>query len=65
MAKAIDRFEVIYEQGVMTTTKILLDRQTGVQYLYYQSANSGGLTPLLGRDGQPVITPVNRSYDND
>ena len=65
MAKTGDRFEVIYEQGVMTNTKILLDKQTGVQYLYHQSGYGGGLAPLLGRDGKPAIAPVNRSYDND
>ena len=39
-------------------TYILVDKQTGVNYLYAQSGYSGGLTPLLNRDGTPVITTV-------
>ena len=38
-----NRFQVVYTQGGMLD--ILLDRQTGVQYLFYNS----GLTPLLER----------------
>ena len=39
-------------------TYILVDRYTGVNYLYAASGYSGGLTPLLNRDGTPIITPV-------
>lgn len=53
-----ERFEKIYEQGVMQTLEIWVDKQTGVNYLYRQSGYSGGLTPLLDADGKPVITPV-------
>ena len=38
--------------------EILVDTQTGVNYLYYWSGNGGGLTPLLDREGKPVITAV-------
>jgi len=59
MAKTRDRFVVAYKQGTLTTeTKILVDRETGVNYLYHQSSNSGGLTPLLDREGKPVVTAV-------
>ncbi len=44
-------------------TYILVDRQTGVNYLYAASGYGGGLTPLLNRDGKPVITPVPNKYD--
>ena len=41
-------------------TEILVDRVTGVNYLYTGSADDGGgLTPLLGADGKPVIPPMN------
>ena len=39
-------------------TYILVDRETGVNYLYAASGYGGGLTVLLNRDGTPVITPV-------
>lgn len=56
MAK--DRFEKVYSQGIMNTIEIWVDRQTGVNYMYYSGGYSGGLTPLLDKDGKPVVTPV-------
>ena len=41
-------------------TKVLVDRQTGVNYLFHASGYAGGLTPLLKPDGTPVVTPVSR-----
>lgn len=53
-----DRFEKVYSQGAMTVTEIWVDKETGVNYLYHAAGNSGGLTPLLDRDGKPVVSPV-------
>lgn len=53
-----ERFEKIYSQGIMNVTEIWVDRETGVNYLYHASGNSGGLTVLLDAEGKPVITPV-------
>ena len=39
-------------------TYVIVDKKTGVNYLYCQSGYSGGLTPLLNRDGTPVVTTV-------
>lgn len=52
------RFEKVYEQDAMDGMEIWVDRQTGVNYLYHYAGYSGGLTPLLDRDGKPVITAV-------
>lgn len=52
------RFEEVYSQGTLTVTEIWVDRETGVNYLFHASGNAGGLTPLLDKDGHPVITPV-------
>ena len=57
------RFEKLYSHGggfSGPATTILLDKETGVQYLYVQNGNSGGLTPLLDSYGKPVVTPVLR-----
>ena len=62
MAVTEDRFEKVYSQGVMNVTEIWVDRETGVNYVFHASGNAGGLTPLLGRDGSVVVTPV-RKYD--
>ena len=55
------RFEVILSEGNGLTTptrKILRDNATGVQYLFVQDGHAGGLTPLLNRDGTPVVGSV-------
>ncbi len=50
------RFEKVYSQGVIGSgVEILQDQETGVQYLYCWGAGGAGLTPLLDRDGKPVI----------
>ena len=64
--KKNDRFIKVYSHGggfSKPATYILVDRQTGVNYLYAQSGYAGGLTPLLNRDGTPVITPVPNKYE--
>ena len=52
------RFEVIYSQGTVDVVQILVDKATGVNYMYRKTANAGGLTPLLDRDGKPVASPL-------
>ncbi len=52
------RFEKTYVQGALDTMEIWVDKQTGVNYLFRYSGNGGGLTPLLDRDGKPIISPV-------
>lgn len=61
MAKKKERFIQIHSENFGSEI-ILVDRETGVNYLYVQYGNSGGLTPLLKPDGTPVVTPVNK-YD--
>lgn len=51
-----DRFKRIYKQGVASIMEIWVDTQTGINYLWREDGYSGGLTPLLDRDGKPVIT---------
>lgn len=60
MAKKDDRFEKIYSQGISNVMEIWVDRETGINYLYHAAGYSGGLTPLLDRDGKPVVTTVER-----
>ncbi|MBE6772826.1 MAG: xylan 1,4-beta-xylosidase [Ruminococcaceae bacterium] len=57
MAKK-ERFEKVYSQGAMNVTEIWVDKETGVNYVFHQSGYAGGMTPLLDREGKPVITPV-------
>lgn len=53
-----NRFVKTYTQGRISFIEIWVDTQTGVNYMYRKSDYSGGLTPLLDRDGKPVITPI-------
>ena len=55
-----ERFENVYSQGSLSTMEIWVDKETGVNYLFHTSGYAGGMTPLLGRDGKPIITPVQR-----
>ena len=52
------RFEKTYTQGSLNLIEIWVDKETGVNYLFHASGNAGGLTPLLDREGKPVISPV-------
>lgn len=55
------RFIKVYSDGggfSGPSTCILVDKETGVNYLYAAGSYGGGITPLLNRDGTPVITPL-------
>ena len=52
------RFEKVYSQGMVDIMEIWVDRETGVNYVFRQSGYGGGMTPLLDREGKPVISPI-------
>lgn len=56
--KKKERFEVVYSQGMVQGMEIWVDKETGVNYLFSHSGYAGGLTPLLDRDGKPIISPI-------
>lgn len=53
-----ERFEKVYSQGTLNVIEIWVDRETGVNYVFHQSGYAGGMTPLLDKDGTPVISPI-------
>ncbi len=58
---ADDRFVKVYSQGNGFTSSqivVYVDKVTGVNYVFCQAGYAGGLTPLLDKDGKPVVTPV-------
>ena len=57
MAKKEERFVKVYSEN-LGTEFILVDTKTGVNYLFVQSGYAGGLTPLLDRDGKPIISTI-------
>ena len=61
MAKLLknDRFIIKEKSGGFSIgTYVLVDKQTGVNYLYAYSGYSGGLTVLVDAAGNPIVTPV-------
>ena len=56
MAKE-ERFVKVYSQGKMNVSVIWVDTMTGINYIFHASGYAGGMTPLLDRDGKPVVTP--------
>lgn len=58
MGKERDRFEKVYSQGTLNVTEIWVDKETGVNYMFHASGYSGGLTPLLDREGKPVVSTI-------
>lgn len=53
----MDRFKKVYQQGAIDVVKIWVDTETGVNYVFHRNGNAAGFTPLLGKDGKPVVTP--------
>lgn len=58
------RFIKIFKEGTLTESmEILLDTETGVNYLYIGAGYGMGITPLLGPDGK-VIVSSQREIEN-
>lgn len=55
------RFEIEHrEDGALKKglKMVLVDKETGVHYLFVQIGHAGGLTPLLDAEGHPVIKKI-------
>ena len=56
MAKKEQRFiKVMEDSGFVSSNEVLVDTQTGVQYLYHASGYSGGMTVLVDAEGKPLL----------
>jgi hypothetical protein len=51
-----ERFEKVYSQGNVNVMEIWMDRETGVNYVFHAGGYAGGMTPLLDRDGKPIVS---------
>ncbi|MBR6664579.1 MAG: xylan 1,4-beta-xylosidase [Lachnospiraceae bacterium] len=62
MVNKTERFIKVYSQpnaeGNTKGTEIWLDRVTGVNYLFCYSGYAESFTPLLDKNGKPIITPL-------
>ena len=43
--------EIVYDSELV----VIADKDTSVCYLIYKSGHKGGITPLIGKDGKPVL----------
>ena len=53
----MNRFKKVYSQGTLDVVEIWVDTETGVNYVFHINGNAACLTPLLDKDGKPVVTP--------
>lgn len=60
---AHERFVEVYSQGVTNVRKIIVDTQTGVNYLLMSSNMTGGsgITVLVDAYGKPLVTQLDES----
>ena len=61
---ALDRFDIHGKDSLnlFTDALVVVDRETGVNYLFVHRGYGGGLTPLLDSDGKPIITKDKDNY---
>ena len=52
------RFELLEKQGNAFGNyyQIIVDKQTGVNYLFVKDGYGAGLTPLIDQNGKPITT---------
>ena len=56
------RFQVILDESTSlmgNETEIIVDKATGVNYLFVKNGYGAGLTVLVDAEGKPIITPIN------
>ena len=52
------RFETVYKEGSAFSSsvkKIIRDNETGVEYLLIECGYGVSITPLLDKDGKPIV----------
>ena len=55
MGKDENRFVWLKSEGFLKEARIIVDTETGVNYLFVQAGYAGGLTPLLDALGKPIV----------
>ena len=45
-------------KGICREADVIVDIQTGVNYLLVAYGNGAGLTPLIDENGKPIVTRV-------
>lgn len=59
MAKKEKRFQTEFkESDIATESRVIVDSQTGVQYLFFFNGGAGGMTLLVDTEGRPLLSPT-------
>ena len=62
MANTKQRFEVVLKEGSQLKyegiRQILVDKETGVNYLYLVTGSAASAIPLYNPDGTLIVTPL-------
>lgn len=45
-------------KGLCKEAAVIVDTETGVNYLFVNYGSGAGLTPLIDEDGKPIVTRV-------
>ena len=57
-----ESFVVIHKEGSQLKDsgfrQLLVDKETGVTYLLWKAGYGSAITPLLNKDGTPIITKL-------
>ena len=60
--KKDERFVVIHKEGSQLKDsgfrQLLVDKETGVTYVLWKAGYGSAITPLLNKDGTPIITKL-------
>ena len=51
------RFVIKESVGTIKGIYVIVDKETGVNYLATKFGYSGGICPLLDKEGKPIVTP--------
>ena len=49
-------FKKAERANIMTDALIIVDKETGVNYLFVRSGYGAGLSPLIDAEGKPIVT---------
>ena len=50
------RFEITETTGGVKGFYVVVDRETGVNYLVAKFGKGGGICPLIDKDGNPIVS---------
>lgn len=63
-----NRFIVVSKEGASLKDEglrqILVDKETGVNYLVVKSGYGLGITPILDKEGKPIVTVIDDQIGN-